>query len=212
MSAPTVAALTQRLYGDLPEVYRDADLDDGTPNGKPFLRFLSLVGDQASAVADLVEAIDPAEHPSALTDPATADPAWLPWIAQLVGVTLNPALTTAAARAAIAGAVSGWQAGTRDTIAAAAKSALTSPAGYVSIRSYYNGNPFVIGVAVDPATAPADLNTVLAAIEAAHARPAGIRIVIDTYAATWQTIETRLDTWAGVEARGSWAAVETTQP
>lgn len=212
MTAPTVAALTQRLYDELPEVYRDADVDDGTPNGRPLLRFLSLIGDQASAVADLIDRIDPDEHTSALADPATADAAWLPWRAQLVGVTLNPALSTAAARLAVAGAVSGWQAGTRDTIAAAAKSALTSPTGYVSIRANYNGDPFTVGVAVDPNTAPVDLNTVLAAIDAAHARPAGIRIIIDTYAATWDTLETRLDTWAGVEARGSWAAVETTQP
>ena len=56
MALPSVTAHTRRLYDDLPELYRTADVDDGATgpgsNGAPLLRFLSLIGDRDARRAD----------------------------------------------------------------------------------------------------------------------------------------------------------------
>lgn len=214
MAEPTVHPFTRRLYDTLPEFYRDADLTTGGDNDRPLLRFLSLVGDRVGAMEDLIDRLDPdVGDGSELLDPDRADAAWLPFLAQLRGVAfLPPGLSLEDQRAAIGAASAGWRSGTRDAIAAAARTALTNPAGSVTIRSHSGGDPFVIGVSVDPDYAPADLDEVIAAIEAAHARPAGIRLIIDLYAATWDTLEAIRDTWAGIAAAGTWATLEATGP
>lgn len=212
MPAPVVSAHTARLYADLPEFYRDADA--ASAGDYPLLRFAALVLDQAGDVEVLVDRLDPdIGTGSELVDPNLADPGWLPWLGQLVGVVdLPPDLTVAEQRNAIAGAVGGWRAGTREGLATAARTALTGGTGYVAIRAHHNGDPYTIGVSVDPTTAPANLDDVIAAIEAARARPAGIALVVDLYLAEWGTLETRYPTWASLEAAGSWAAIEATQP
>lgn len=210
MARPTPHAFTERLYAALPEVYRDPDaaLD------YPLLRYLSLMGDLAGTVEDVIDRVDPAREGD-LVDVDTADTAWLPWLAQITGLAaLPPSLTDTEKRNLIRRAASGRYAGTRQAIADAARPALTDPeGGYVDVRPNYQGNAFTIGVSVDPDSAPADLNTVLAAIIAAGAKPAGYALAIDIYAAMWEQIETLLNTWAGVEAAGtsgSWADVERT--
>lgn len=214
MAEPTVHPYTRRLYDGLPEFYRDTDPATGGDNDRPLLRFLSLIGDQAGAVEDLVDRLDPdLGDGSDLLDPWTADPAWLPFVAQLRGVAFLPAeLPVDTQRAVIADAVGGLRAGTRAAIANAARAALDDPAGYVNVRPHAGGDPHVIGVSVDPEFAPADLDTIVAAIDAAHARPAGIRILVDLYAATWATLETVRDTWAGFNAVTSWSRLEGTDP
>src|SRR6059058_2762145 len=79
---PATSPTTDRLFDGLPEVYRAADqaLDDGGPNAWPFLRFLSLLADQADEVAAIIDR-------AALHD--YADAAWLPWQAQLAGLGLR---------------------------------------------------------------------------------------------------------------------------
>lgn len=214
MAEPTVHPTTRLLYDTLPEFYRDTDAQQASGGGYPLLRFLSLIGDQLGAIDDLVDRIDPDSGAgSELLDPMLADPAWLPYLAQLLGVAALPAsLSVTEQRLALDGAVAGWRSGTRQALTDAARSALTDPAGYVSVRPHSGGNPYVIGVSVDPEFAPADLNDVVAAIEAARARPAGIRLVIDLYAATWATLETVRDTWAGFDAVSTWARLEGTNP
>lgn len=205
MPLPTVHPHTERLYGRLPELYRHAD----ETQGYPLLRFLSLIGDQAGAVEDTLDDVDP-DRGGKLADPDTAPAAWLPWLAQVLGVTTLPTGETAR-RNTIRLASNGRYPGSRQAIADAARPALTDPeGGYVVVRPNYQGNPFVLSVNVAPEVAPADLNDVLDAILEAGAKPAGFNLVIDTYAATWQQIETNRDTWAGVEAAGSWSALEAT--
>lgn len=214
MPTPQVHPHTARLYASLPEFYRDADRLEPSGGGYPLLRFVSLILDQAGAVEDLIDRIDPdVGTGSDLVDPDTAEPAWLPWLGQLVGVVdLPPNLTELEQRNAIAGAVGGWRAGTREGLVTAARTALTSPTGYVEVRPHKGGDPHVIGVSVDPETAPANLDDVITAIEAARARPAGIALVIDLYAASWDTLEARYPTWAQVDAVVSWSRLEATQP
>lgn len=89
MPPPAVHSFTATVYQRLPLCYRDAD----EKQEWPLLKWLSLLVDQLGAVADVVDRItmdddDPASS-SALTDPATADETWLPWLAQLVGLKTN---------------------------------------------------------------------------------------------------------------------------
>lgn len=210
MPAPAVHPHTGRVYAELPEFYRDAD--PGTDY--TLLRFMALVLDQEGGIEDLVDRLDPdIGTGSDLVDPQHADPAWLPWLGQLVGVVdLPPDLTVEEQRNAVAGAVGGWRAGTREGIATAGRTALVGGTGYVEVIPHYGGDPFVIGLTVDPATAPANLDDVAAAVEAARARPAGIRLTVTIYAASWDTIEAHYPTWADVDAVASWANLQRTTP
>jgi hypothetical protein len=214
VAAPTVHPFTRELYDSLPEVYRDVDVDDGSDNGMPLLRFLSLVGDRVGAIRDLVDRIDPdVGLGSELLDPMLADPRWLPWLAQMLGVAnFPPSLTIEEQRLALAGAVSGWRAGTREALVDAARSALTDPDGYVAMRPHYGGNPFVIGVSVDPEFAPPDLDDVVTAIIRAGAKPAGVQLVIDLYALAWDTLEAVFTTWGSLDAVATWNRLEGTDP
>lgn len=211
MPAPTVHAHTGRLYDRLPEFYRDADANLAGAPGYPLLRFLSLIADQAGKVEDTLNRVDPAVGGD-LTSADRADLAWLPWLAQVVGLVSFPAnLTEAEKRNAIRHAANGRYAGTRQALADAARPALPNPAaGYVVIRPNYQGDPYTISVNVDPTNAPADLNTVLTTIIKAGAKPAGYLIVIDVYAATWAQLDTAYPTWAELDAVATWADVERT--
>lgn len=92
---PAVAELTDEWFDSLPGYLRDSDASSEWP----LLRFLSLVGDQAGAVAVLTARADyvaPTDggvpgDTSDLVDPATADAGWLAWLAQFVGLEIERA-------------------------------------------------------------------------------------------------------------------------
>lgn len=89
MTRPVVRPFTEEVYERLPAVYRDAD--PGTD--WTLLRLLSLALDQVAPVAERADAMTPDEGLPALVDPAAADAAWLPWLAQLVGLSAGDADT-----------------------------------------------------------------------------------------------------------------------
>lgn len=211
MAAPTVHPHTGRLYDRLPELYRDADANPVSGLDYQLLRFLSLMADQTGKVEDTLDRVDP-DRGGDLTNADRADLAWLPWLAQVVGLVTFPSeLSEVEQRNAVRHASNGRYAGTRQAISDAARPAMTNPElGYVVVRPNYQGDEFTLSAAVAPEYAPADLNTVLATIIAAGAKPAGFRIVIDTYAATWAQLEAAYPTWADVDAVPTWAALEAT--
>jgi Phage tail protein (Tail_P2_I) len=219
MTRPTVHTRTEAFYARLPDVYREADatldLGAGDLNGYPLLRWLSLLVDQLGEVADLIGRIDyyspddrglPGDT-SDLGDPATADAAWLPWLAQAAGVVLAPNLNVDDQRAAIAGAVTGYLKGTKQGIADAAATALTGTR-YVRVIPLYGGDQWRIEVRTRTTETPSTAD-VLAAIVDKRAKPAGVEIVPTTYAATWDQLEA-LGSWDALEARGSWTGIEET--
>jgi len=118
--------------------------------------------------------------------------------------------TEAQRRAAIRNAAGGRYAGTVDSIAAAARTALSYKAGggYVTVTRV-PGDPYRIRVRTTPEETP-DPFAVLAAVEALGARPAGHVLEHSSYALPWSLLESRYPTWSAIEATGSWSALEST--
>lgn len=201
MARPTPAPFTEALYGDLPELYRDADAVDG---GWPLLRYLSLLGDLGGDVDALAGRVAAGE----LTDPAAADAEWLPWLAQLVGVKLRRGSTDEARRAAIAEGSNGWQSGTRQSIAAAARAALTG-SRFCEVHPNAGGDPWALLIVVR-ADEAADLAAVAAAVVDAGAKPAGYRLVVSTARPPWDAIDGAYPTWDAIDGQGSWAVIDST--
>ncbi len=199
MTRPAVAAVTDRLYNSLPEVYRYAD----EKIDWPLLRWLSGLLDQLAVVDTLVDRFSYTPlgerwqpfpdgpipwrrwgdltygdgsygdtETSDLVDPRTADAGWLPWLAQLVGVDVT-GLTVAQQRTAIVYPSTSWAHGTPDAIAAQAKVALTGTK-YVDVRACWGGDPWTIAVVTKNAETPGGYQATLDAI---GERPAGYKLL-----------------------------------
>lgn len=228
---PHMSALVHRLYWRLPQVYRTMD---GRERQWPLKRWLGGALAVAGELDDHVTAWrgerpvgpdDPAPWGlaadelalwlderrtvrSTLTDPLTADSRWLPWLAQLVGATLDPAASDAERRDTIRYATSGWRAGTRGAIADAARSALTGsryarvvphtqPTGGGGLEP---GTIWDITVVTRVSETP-DPDAVLGAILRTGVKPAGVRLHHAAYEASWDQIEAVYPTFAEREAR-----------
>jgi hypothetical protein len=126
------------------------DVDTGVvteipnPNGYPLLRWLSCLVDQAGDIEEIVNRLT-SPTTSALTDPQTADVAWLPWLAQMVGVNLPNPVDPGKAQTAIYGALTGAQRGSKPSIAAAVARALTG-SQTVTVTDHYQGATWKIQV------------------------------------------------------------------
>lgn len=206
---PTVGPFTEALYARLPELYRVADeaQDEGRSN-YPLLRYLSLVGDQLTRVADLLARLtyeplderDNTDEPwdrygtglfgtgtygdvdiADLVDPHTADDAWLPWLAQLLGIDVT-GLTADEQRAALADPSAAWAHGTRDAIISAVRPRLPD-GSYVDVIPHHLGDPFTLGLVTK------------------NDETTGVT--------TWAELEAAAPTWADLEALGSWGNTET---
>lgn len=207
---PEVGPVTEALYGRLPDVYRDADeaQDEGRSN-YPLLRFLSLLGDQLTPVAQLLARFtyDPLDDrdntdppwdrygtglfgddtygdtdTADLVDAYLADSSWLPWLAQLLGVNIA-GMSIDEARAAIADPSAAWAHGTPEAITRLVRPLMPEGA-YVDTLPHHLGDPFTIGLVTKNA---------------------------ETYGVTtWGDLEQAAPTWADLEALGSWHNLEAT--
>ena len=223
---PVVSTLTHAVYDQLPEIYHLADSAqaDG-PNAYPLLRFLTCVGDIAQPMDTLYARLaylapsdgGPAAgfgSTSDLVDPATADAAWLPWLAQTVGMHLDTSLSVAAQRDAVAGAATGRQAGTRAAIIAAASTGLIG-SRFCQVMDHTTvvmGSPAPGGqwdiTLITRSDETPDVPSVLAAVVAAGAKPAGVLLHHAVYASSWAKLTLNYPTWAAIRAAGSWAKYE----
>lgn len=205
---PAVGPFTEALYARLPELYKDADeaQDEGLSN-YPLLRYLSLVGDQLTTVAELLARLtytplDDRDNTDApwdrygtglfgddtygdedvadLVDPWLADSSWLPWLAQLLGINIA-GLETSEAREALADPAAAWAHGTPEAIIREARTQLGDDA-YVDTVPHYQGDPFTIGLVTKDE---------------------------ETYGVTsWGDLMAAAPTWADLEALGSWHNLE----
>lgn len=212
----TYTDLTEDLYAELPEAYREADAAEG----EVLKKWLSSVTDQVGAVADLLDRIDwirandggdPTDT-SHLADPAAADDAWLPWLAQVVGVRLAPGLTAADQRTVLATPETGYKPGSKDAIAAPVKVLLT---GEKFVRVYHHSNSaggIGAGTAWDmlivtkTEETPGGVDPVAEVIRAGS-KPAGVKLWHRTYTSSWTTVETNFSTWNAWEGK-TWADIE----
>lgn len=174
MTRPVVDAVTERVYRRLPEVYRTHDERHGD---WPLLRYLSTLTDQWGRWVELVD------DPTLLADPARARAEWLPWLAQLVGVKLQPRLTEQERRSAIAAPATGWLAGTKEGIRLAAAERL-SGAQHVEVHDH-------------AVTEPGDGTVWDVLIRTRRSETGG-----------WDTLTAAAPTWADVEALGNWNGVQ----
>lgn len=208
MARPTFTPLTERAYARLPEFYRD---DDDAQGDYPLLRYMSLVFDQAGAYEQLGDRIDPATNPTStsdLVDPASADAAWLPWLALVYGARIPAGASDAVARNSVVSALGGRRVGTAQQIADAARTALTGGTGYISVQRD-DADPWKINLSSDATVTPSGA-AVIAAVIAADAKPAGVELTWTAYAPTWDLLEARYPTWNDIEAVPNFDLIETT--
>jgi hypothetical protein len=194
------ARFTFDWYETLPELYRVADQHD-----RQLLRYLDLLGGIAQEVVDLHDAFGDPET-STLTRPAAAQDSWLPWLAQLVGVTLARDATPTAYRAAIADPAAGWQAGSKGAIRAVVQRYLT---GSKDVR--IDADDWLIVVRVLQYELPggeaalADLRQILES-----SRPAGWELQVSYIYTSWSDVDdmTADGTWGGLPT-GPWSVFNT---
>lgn len=175
MARPVVGTLTEEAEEALaPYAHAEADLD------WPLLTYLQAVLGRAQEIADLARDSDDGAGWSAIVDPDRAPESWLPWTAQLVGVTIPPpgspeasGLDDAAKRLRIK-ETAGQRRGTPDAIKGAARQYLTGDrTAYISER---HGSAYQLRVATLEAETP-DPALVLAALT--EQKPAGIVLTYD---------------------------------
>jgi hypothetical protein len=181
----------------------------------PLLRFMSLLGDHLGEDTDIIgriamRLINGIES-SQLVDPVLADAGWLLWMAQLVGAKVSSYDPEQTLRAIIASASSGWRAGTKDSMAAAARTQLTG-SQYVEILDHQTstgpGGQWDVLVKTRSVETPNN-QAVLDAISAAGVKPAGVVLHIVHTAASWDALEAAYPTSDQWDAL-TWDEIEST--
>jgi hypothetical protein len=223
MAEPIFTDATERAYAALPAVHREEDrLQPDPVAGYPLKRWLSGLGDQVGEVDELIARIDfetpdameyPEQAVSELADPDLADAAWLPWLAQLLGVRRGT-LTDAGLRDAIRGAVSGFRAGTKGAIAAAASTVLTGTRA-VAVYDHSISDPgdgggeWDVLIVTRASETPGGAASVLNAVAAANAKPAGVILRHAGTDVQWSVLIANRPTWAAWNGKTRTQIVET---
>lgn len=150
---------------------------------------------------------------SDLVDPSTADPAWLGWLAQIVGARLPAELTSSQRRDAVRQAAR-LNAGSQDALVGAARTALSGnrsvvvyPHTRVSGGVKAAGGPWDLTVVTNGTETPSSA-AVLDAIRRLDAKPAGVRLFHIVYAGTWSTFHSSYPTWSAIHARSTWGRLQ----
>lgn len=211
MPEPIYSATTERVYSNLPEIWRTQD----ELSGWELKSYLSSVLDQFGDVETMIDRFNfdalpdgQPEDTSDLVDPYAADVKWLPWLAQLVGQQIVSA-TTSITRSRIA-SPNKFKAGTKTAMAEAAKNVLTGEQRVTifdhSTSAPGNGGQWDILIITKSSETVSDP---AAEIIRVGAKPAGIILHTTTFEATWAAIEAGLPTWADWDAK-TWGEIEET--
>lgn len=135
-----------------------------------------IAGAQLDPALAFLDRADPTTSPSGtcqLTDPATAEHTWLPWLAWLVGLDLGP-LAESDYREAITESVTHRLRGTEAAMIAAVQGTLVD-SRTVTINRALEGDPYMLGVYVYTSETP-DPDATLAA--ALREKPAGVALTL----------------------------------
>lgn len=231
---PYMSQLVHRMYHRLPEVYRTFDERDSTWAFKRYLGGMLAVAGDIDDVVDKLIGYNPSGPaapepwalsgdeleqwraarktvPSLLGDPVNAPAEWLPWLAQLLGSSLDSSASEEEQRDTIIYATSGWRGGTRSAIADAAKTALTGTK-YARVVPHYaaavgggitEGDIWDIVIVTLDSETP-DPGEVLGAVLRKGVKPAGAVLSHATYEASWDQQEAVYPTWEDRDA-ATWA-------
>lgn len=158
---------------------------------------------------------DPLYQTSDLIDARSADPEWLPWIAQIFGVHLGNE-SVDSKRASIYYATSTYYAGSNEALKRSIQDQLTGEQ-YIGIYQHNDGSTGVdstgtewdVLVVTRPSETPDDFD-IVNQITIKGGKPAGVIVHHLSYSVPWDTIETL--NWGDIEAFGSWGALESYQP
>lgn len=221
MTEPVFDYTTERFYERLPEFYRRADADNAWVL-KTWLSGLMSEYNDFDVLIDRFKYItqDSGGAPndtSDLVDPMTADFPWLPWLAQHVGVVMNPNLSEADQRAAIQQRLTNLntQPGSKGSVANAARVNLT---GTRSVNVYDHSTdvgtpgssgPWDVLIVTIGSETPGGVDPIQDVLDA-NAKPAGVLLYHRTFESIWDDIEAGLVTWDDWEAAGSWREIEET--
>lgn len=228
----TIGVAADRMYSRLPQVYRTMDVR----SDYQLKRYLAAAFDfwsEADSMTDRLRGNRPVgpvspepwdlppdelarwreartDRNSALTDPDLADPSWLPWLAQMLGATLDPASGLQERRDTLRDATSGFRGGTRKAIADAARSALTG-SRYVQVQPGMRGDG-TVGTIWDltlrtRASETPDAALVLPTVIRKGAKPAGVALYHATFGTPWDKIESTMSTWTDWDSH-TWGEME----
>jgi hypothetical protein len=176
MAQPTLSRTAQRLYDSMgPLMVLDED------NGWAGAYFCAALCAPLDPIADVVlDGEDGSPGWTVIFDPDNCPAAWLPWLAQFVGVVLPPNLDEAGQRLRIK-ETDGFKRGTVAAIQGAARQHLTGPDGTGATATVYlnerQGGAYKLGVAT-LVSETADTAIVEAAIR--EQKPAGITLTYTT--------------------------------
>jgi hypothetical protein len=215
MTEPIFTEATERTYERLPGVYRFED----TKTDWTMKRYLSGICLPLNELDVLIDRFrytpeddgyfDTIDLSSALVDPDFADTAWLPWLAQLVGVNFDYLQDEATQRERIKHAFEGARPGSEAAIIQAAQTVLT---GTKTVYVYPHSDLGGIGAGTQwevliRTIAAETTGDVVEAVTNLGAKPAGVKLYHETYGASWDTIEAAAPTWADWEAL-TWEELE----
>jgi len=219
-TAPFISPTAQRLYDRLPRIYRILDAQQGWALKRYVGGLTAFLGDVDELVDQIRgnRPIGPDEPVpwdisgderqrwiqarqdvnSALGDPDLAKPEWLPYIAQMLGVYLDPQSGLAERRDTLRFATSGYRGGTRAALADAARPALTG-SRFVDVQSGRKADG-TVGSMWDVlirtrSTETPDPSKVIPTIIRQGAKPAGVQLWHASYGTSWDVIEARFPTW-----------------
>lgn len=190
MTAPALSGLGAQLYADLaPLAYADAE------NGSPLATFCGALGTLLQPVDDLARGTAAGPGWSELVDVDRAPAVALPWLAQFVGVRLDPSLDDDQQRTQIR-SETGMLRGTVAAIRATAAKLLTGSQTVIILERA--PDPYSFTVITYTSETP-DSAAVLAALEAA--KPAGLILTYLTVSGqVWAQLIANYATWADVIA------------
>lgn len=175
-------------------------------NAYALANFLKSIGTSQQDIYDIVvDQPDGTPGWGILLDPVRCPAVALPWLGQLVGVSVDTTQNEAAQRAQII-AVGGWRRGQVASMLAASKPFLTGTK-YSLLVEKYGGDAYAILYVTHTAETPADPTAMQAAVIAQ--KPAGLNITFNNVVgqlwgdvknnhATWQAVKTAYATWNDV--------------
>lgn len=213
-SHPDLTDFTRRVLDQLPQAVR-------VSGGDTLRTYLGSIGDQVSDVLRVAERIDytppdeggPPGDTSDLLDPQGADPAWLPWMAQLYGIPLPGSLTEQQRRNLVADWRGRRHAGSKQSMVDAVRAILTRNQMVRVIDHATATGPGtrwdVLVVTLKAETPDADGRLVLDAINKADVKPAGVLLHHRFVTGTWAALQAGRPTWASWNDR-TWLELEDT--